>query len=65
MNIAIIIPAFNPPDSFLSLLKTISTISKLTIIIIDDGSFPEIIIKNPKIIILRNKQNQGKGFSLL
>ena len=65
MNIAIIIPAFNPPDSFLALLKTISTISKLTIIIIDDGSFPEIIIKNPEIIILRNKQNQGKGFSLL
>ena len=65
MNIAIIIPAFNPPDSFLSLLKTISTISKLTTIIIDDGSFPEIIIKNPEIIILRNKQNQGKGFSLL
>ena len=65
MNIAIIIPAFNPPDSFLSLLKTISTISKLTIIIIDDGSFPKIIIKNPEIILLRNKQNQGKGFSLL
>ncbi len=65
MNIAIIIPAFNPPESFLSLLTTISTISKLTIIIIDDGSFPEIIIKNPEIIILRNKQNQGKGFSLL
>ena len=65
MNIAIIIPAFNPPDSFLSLLSTISTISKLTIIIIDDGSIPEIIIKNPKIIILRNKQNQGKGYSLL
>jgi glycosyltransferase involved in cell wall biosynthesis len=37
----------------------------LTIIIIDDGSFPEIIIKNPKIIILRNKKNQGKGYSLL
>jgi glycosyltransferase involved in cell wall biosynthesis len=37
----------------------------LTTIIIDDGSFPEIIIKNPEIIILRNKQNQGKGFSLL
>ena len=64
MKIAIIIPAFNPPDSFLSLLKTISTISKLTIIIIDDGSFPKIIIKNPEIIILRNKQNKGKGFSL-
>jgi len=64
MNIAIIIPAFNPPDSFLFLLKTISRISKLTIIIIDDGSFPKIIIKNPEIIILRNKQNKGKGFSL-
>ncbi|SVA46601.1 uncharacterized protein METZ01_LOCUS99455, partial [marine metagenome] len=37
----------------------------MTIIIIDDGSFPEIIIKNPEIIILRNKQNQGKGFSIL
>ena len=65
MNIAIIIPAFNPPDSFYSLLQSISIISKSTIIIIDDGSFPEIIINNPEIIILRNKQNQGKGFSLL
>ena len=64
MNIAIIIPAFNPPESFLSLLNTIYTISKLTIIIIDDGSLSEIIINNPEIIILRNKQNQGKGFSL-
>ena len=65
MNIAIIIPAFNPPDSFSSLLKNISTIYKLTIIIIDDGSIPEIIINNSEIIILRNKQNEGKGFSLL
>ena len=65
MNIAIIIPAFNPPESFSYLLKTISTISKLTIIIIDDGSLSEIIINIPEIIILRNKQNQGKGFSLL
>ena len=47
MNIAIIIPAFNPPDTFLSLLATISTISKLTIIIIDDGSIPKIIFKHP------------------
>jgi len=65
MNIAIIIPAFNPPDSFSYLLQTISRISKLTIIIIDDGSFPKIILKSPEMIILRNKQNQGKGFSLL
>ena len=65
MNIAIIIPAFNPPESFSSLLETICTISNLTIIIIDDGSIPEIIIKNTKIIILRNKHNQGKGYSLL
>jgi len=65
MNIPIIIPAFNPPESFLSLLNTIYTISKLTIIFIDDGSLSEIIINNPEIIILRNKQNKGKGFSLL
>ena len=65
MNIAIIIPAFNPPNSFISLLKTISTISKSTIIIADDGSIPNITINNPQIVILRNKQNQGKGYSLL
>jgi len=65
MNISIIIPAFNPPSSFLALLETISSISKLTIIVIDDGSIPEIIINNNNIILLRNKQNQGKGFSLL
>ena len=65
MNIAIIIPAFNPPKSFSPLLKTISIISNLTIIIIDDGSIPKIIIKNTQIIILRNKHNEGKGYSLL
>jgi len=65
MNIAIIIPAYNPPDSFLSLLQTILTSYELTIIIIDDGSFVKIDINNPEIIILRNKQNKGKGFSLL
>ena len=38
MNIAIIIPAFNPPDSFYYLLQSISIISKSTIIIADDDS---------------------------
>ena len=65
MNIAIIIPAYNPPSSFDTLITTISTISQYSIIIIDDGSWPKIIINDSKVTILRNNFNQGKGYSLL
>lgn len=65
MNLAIVIPAFNPPNTFSSLLKSIRQITPNPIIIIDDGSIPKINIEQTGVIVLRNTHNQGKGFSLI
>ncbi len=65
MNVAIIIPAYNPPHTFSSLLKSIRKITALPIIIIDDGSAPSINIKYSGVVLLRNSHNQGKGYSLI
>ena len=65
MKPVIIIPAFNPPKSFMSLLQNVHSISSIPIIIIDDGSIPIIDLENNNTILIRNKINNGKGFSLL
>ena len=65
MKPVIIIPAYNPPQLFLSLLQKIHTNISIPIIIIDDGSIPIIVVENVNTILLRNKNNSGKGFSLL
>ena len=48
MNFAIIIPSYNPPNTFSSLLKSIRKITSMPIIIIDDGS--EKLITDEKIV---------------
>ena len=65
MKLVIIISAYNPPKSFISLLLNIRSITSIPIIIIDDGSIPIIEVENVNIILLRNKDNSGKGFSLI
>ena len=65
MNPVIIIPAYNPPNSFMSLLQAIRRITPISIIILDDGSIPCIKLDDKNIILLRNNNNSGKGFSLL
>ena len=65
MKPIIIIPAYNPPKSFISLLQTVRTNTAIPIIVIDDGSIPIIVVKNKNTILLRNKNNRGKGFSLV
>ena len=65
MKPVIIIPAYNPPKSFISLLLNVRSITSIPIIIIDDGSIPSIELENESTILLRNKNNSGKGFSLL
>ena len=64
---SIIIPAYNPPVTFQTLLKNIRNITSIPIIIIDDGSSPPIEInqKYKHIKLLKNEINSGKGFSLL
>ena len=65
MKPVIIIPAYNPPKTFMSLLENIHLITSSPIIIIDDGSIPIIDLADNNTILLRNKNNCGKGFSLL
>ena len=65
MNLAIIIPTYNPPDTFSSLLKSIRKITSTPIIIIDDGSTPKINMDYSGVLILRNRHNQGKGYTLI
>ena len=65
MKPVIIIPAYNPPKSFISLLQNVRSIASIPIIVIDDGSIPIIDVGNESTILLRNKDNSGKGFSLL
>ena len=65
MRPIIIIPAYNPPESFLALLQNVHSIASIPIIIIDDGSIPIIEVENVNTILLRNKNNSGKGFSLI
>ena len=65
MNLAIIIPAYNPPPTFSTLLKSIREITANPIIIIDDGSTPKINMDYSGVLVLRNRHNQGKGYTLI
>ena len=64
MNIAIIIPAYNPPNTFSSLIENISILTNNHLIIVDDGTIPPIDIKQKNITLIRNKINHGKGYAL-
>jgi len=46
-------------------LKTIRKITSKVIIVIDDGSAHKIEIESSEVIVLRNRHNQGKGYSLI
>ncbi len=63
MNPAILIPAYNPPKTFPELLKAILKDSNLPVIVVDDGSTPPL--ENIHHTVLQNKENMGKGFSLI
>ncbi len=67
MTPVIIIPAFNPPNTFSKLIQSIRNITSIPIIIVDDGSYTSIEIgtEHSNIYLFKNKINRGKGFSLL
>jgi hypothetical protein len=64
MKPVIIIPAYNPPQTFNQLISEINNTISNPIIVIDDGSYP-VIKENNSIILLRNIKNTGKGYSLI
>ena len=77
MNISIILPCFNSEkfirNSYIKLKKKIKELNlKYEIIFIDDGSedktyqlLKNLKKKNDNIIVLKNKSNMGKSFSLI
>lgn len=65
MNIVVVIPVYNPPQSFKKLLLDLSNIKFIkNILIIDDGSKKKILLKCEKCTILRHDKNRGKGAAL-
>ena len=64
MNPVIIIPAYNPLDTFKNLISSIYKICPLPIIVVDDGSMPSIQLEHQNLILIRNINNIGKGYSL-
>jgi len=65
MKPILIIPCFNDNIHLKTLLKSEYLINKeIDIIVVDDGSVPKVSNLEASIVLLRNEQNKGKGFSL-
>ncbi len=69
-KIVIIIPAFNPEQRLLNLVKQLETLDFKRIIIVDDGSCSialpifTLLEKSPNVTVLRHAINCGKGRAL-
>ena len=65
MNPLLIIPCFNDNHHLKTLLKSEYLVNKdIDILVVDDGSNPKVSKLESNIILLRNEQNRGKGYSL-
>ncbi len=65
----ILIPAYQPDDRLISLIKNIKQICDYNIVVVDDGSgeaYKSIFldVENEKVIVLTHKVNCGKGTAL-
>lgn len=65
----ILIPAYQPDDRLISLIKNIKEICDYNIVVVDDGSgekYKDIFskVENEKVIVLTHKINCGKGAAL-
>ena len=66
MIYSIIIPSYNEPGLDV-LIGRIQRMYDFEIIVIDDGSTPQLALKDTcqKVSIIRNEKNRGKGYSIL
>lgn len=65
MNFIVIIPAYNPPATFDSLIEMLSEMEFVSkIIIVDDGSHIPIKVTLKKCVIIHHKRNCGKGTAI-
>ena len=60
----IVIPAYNDNKHISTLINKLSECTDLPLLIIDDGSDEKLEL-DKSIYVIRNKENQGKGYSLL
>ncbi len=70
MNVAVVIPAYNPPDVLVDLVADLATRDFRTVIVVDDGSnsqragvFSSLEAVN-NVVVLRHGVNRGKGAAL-
>lgn len=65
MNIVVVIPVYNPPQSLEKLLLDLSNIKFIkNILVIDDGSEKKNLLKCDECTILKHDKNKGKGAAL-
>ena len=64
MDKFILIPAFNPGNTLIKLVDEIQKLTDIPLLIVDDGSNPELKILNENVTIIRNQSNCGKGIAL-
>lgn len=65
MNVVVVIPVYNPPQSFEKLLQDLSYIEFIkNILVVDDGSKKKIFSYYDKCIVLTHSKNKGKGAAL-
>src|SRR6266852_2454174 len=69
-TVAVLIPAYQPGEALLSLVKALAETDLATIVVVDDGSGPEFgawfrdASACPRVLILRHAVNLGKGAAL-
>ena len=70
VNLAVLIPAFQPGRAFVDLVETIAQQPYSAIVIVNDGSEPkydprfEAVSRVPRVHVLRHSVNVGKGAAL-
>ena len=71
MSIALVIPAYNPPQALVQLVRQIiSAKPEQAVIVVNDGSSPEFeecfseLASLPKVICVGHSENRGKGDAL-
>ena len=64
MDKFILIPAYNPGNTLQLIVSEIRRNTDLFILIVDDGSNPQVKIDCENCVIIKNQQNMGKGVGL-